>query len=52
MVKERVPGLKARQPYQTVRGQNKEAVNKGDASKFNLETYGGSSKASNLCHKT
>lgn len=49
---ERLLGLKASTVLQSIaRGQNKESVNTGEASKLNLETHGGSSKASNLCHK-
>lgn len=53
MLRERLLGLKASTVSQSIaHGENKESVNIGEASKVNLETHGGSSKASDLCHKT
>lgn len=53
MLIEKLLGLKTSTELQSIAcGQNKESVDIGEASKLNLETHGGSSKASNLCHRT
>lgn len=58
MIIDRMLGLKVSTVLQNIvhsykkKKKKRKSANTGDASKFNLETHGGSSTASNLCHKT